>query len=136
MRPDEVGVGPPEVELVLELPPLLGEGQRFSAQPPVLLAQGEVLAFHVSGVDVSLAAIGATQALSPREHFLFRAEHDAPAHLNHPASLAAFLHLGVAQEGMRNANRIRGPARLARGLGPLPDAEYLQEHVRIMTEGV
>jgi len=126
MRPDEGGGGPPEVELVLELPPLLGEGQRVSAQPPVLLAQGEVLAFHVSGVDVSLAAIGATQAMSPREHGLCRADHDAPAHLPHPVSLAAFLHLGVAQEGVRHANRMLGPARLARGLGPLPDAEDLQ----------
>lgn len=136
MRPDEVGVGPPEVELVLELPPLLGEGQRLSAQSPILLPQGQVVAFHVGRVDRPLPAIGSAQTLSPSEDIVLRTKNDASVDVHDPAALTVLLHLGIAQQGMGNTSRITRPSWHARGRRPLPEAEHLQEHGRVMAEGV
>lgn len=67
---------------------------------------------------------------------MLQTEHDALGYLNDPAALAAFVHLGIAQQRMGNAHRIPGPTWLACEWRPLPDAERLHEHVRIVSEGV
>jgi hypothetical protein len=136
MRTDEVGIGSPEIELPLKVPAVLGEGQGLPAQPTVLLPQGQVLPLHVSGVDLPLATVGTPQALRTGEDVLLKTEHDAAIHRNDSASLAAFVHLGIPQEGMGHSHWVPGPAWLARRHGALPDAERLQQDVGIVSEGV
>lgn len=136
MRSNEVSVGSPEIELPLEIQPVLGKGQCFSTQPSILLTHSQVLAFHISGINLPFVAIGTSQTLGPRENFSLKTEYDAAVYLNYSASLATFVYLGITQEGMRNKGWIPGPASLTRGIWPLPDAKHLQEDVSVVLEGI
>jgi len=89
---------------------------------------------HWSGCN--LFYLATPQALGAGEDVFLQTEHDAPVHRNDPAFVAAFVHLGITQEGMRHSHWVPGPAWLACTLGALPDAERLQQDVGIVSEGV
>ena len=55
MRSDEVGMGIDEVQRMLEFPSVLREPQRLAREPTEFLTQGEIIAFNIGRVDLSLA---------------------------------------------------------------------------------
>ena len=136
MHPHQIGIRPPEVHLVLEGPPVLGEGQRLAAEASILLAQRQVVPFHVGRIDASLPAIHSAQRLRLCLASGLVPEDHAPGDFHDTSRLPPLVDLGVGQQGMRDAHRVAGPASLTGPWGSAPDPEGFQQHLRVVAEGI
>lgn len=85
----------------------------------IVLAQDQVVAFHIRRVNRPLPAIGSAQTVSPSEDIVWRTKHDASVDVHVSATSTVLRHLGIAQQGMGNANRIARLSWPARGRRPL-----------------
>src|SRR5918999_1245087 len=99
MRFDKIINGTIQIDMPLEEMNVLWEREGFSDQTPDALAQGEVVAFDIGGVDLEATALG----FDDHSNVIGLAKHNAPSYFYHPPTPSPLVDLGITQLWVQDA---------------------------------
>jgi len=85
-----------KIESVLKFSAILGKSQGLAAQTVEFLAEGQIISFDISSVNLAFLPIGSLQRSGLSFDGSAFPEDDAPSDLDHSPSLALFLNLSIS----------------------------------------